>query len=203
MVEQNQVNIRDDAELKQGSTLMKLFQRLAGKFMLLGSMASLLPFVANAATLAEVDRLNAAYPPGSVILCLSELPGDGKDIKPTTLTVRAKVDEREENRAVYHTSITWLAAGSSAGLTLAYRMTLHGDETGQYSKIDPDSMQVTLPGASPETEKIILQGFRERLTADESFVPYSQIEITDFPSYISHNPGQPPSYCHKEQDKNL
>jgi len=81
-------------------------------------------------------------------------------------------------------------------------MTQRSDEKGQYSKIDPDSMTVSMPGATPETEQAVLQGFRKQFTADESFAPYSQIEITDFPSYISRNPGEPPTYCHKEQDSN-
>lgn len=40
-------------------------------------MAAATSSMASAATYEEMQRLDAAYPPGSVVVCRSDLPGDG------------------------------------------------------------------------------------------------------------------------------
>lgn len=62
-------------------------------------------------------------------------------------------------------------------------------------------MAVLMPAVGPEGEKTVLEGFRRRLPAGEEFSLYSIVEITNFPSYVTHKPGEPPSSCHKENQK--
>lgn len=160
-------------------------------------MAAVTSSVVSAATYEEMQRLDAAYPPGSVVVCRSDLPGDGSVQPPTTMTVRGTVISQKKGLTTYDISVTWAPEGSS-GMTLTYRMSQRSDRTGQYSRIDPTSMSVSMPAAGPEGEKTVLEGFRSRFATGESFTPYSQTEITGFPNYITRNPGEPPLYCRQE-----
>lgn len=157
---------------------------------------------AGAATREEMRRLDEAYPPGSVVVCHSDLPGDGKLSLPTTMISRGKVESRENGHTLYSVSVTWQTQGakeSDAGdLTLTFLMNQRSDEKGQYSFIDPESMAVSMPAAGPAGEEAVLKGFRSRFGGTENFSPYSQTEITEFPAYITRNPGEAPSYCRKE-----
>ncbi|MDF7662852.1 hypothetical protein PUG81_28220 [Erwiniaceae bacterium L1_54_6] len=155
---------------------------------------------AGAATREEVIRLNAAYPPGSVMVCSKNLPGDGKMVQPIVLQMRGTVVDRKQHSAVYEVSSTWSIPGksSSSDLTLKLRMLERLDDKGSYSRIVPDSMSVSMPSAGPAGEKSVLEGFRRRLPDGEIFTPFSNIEITDFPSYTVQTRGEPTSYCHKE-----
>lgn len=181
---------------------MKCFNRLIHRLLFVTVLAGATPLVSDAATYEEAQRLDTAYPVGSEVVCRADLAGDGQHLLPMTLITRAVVSARDSQHVVYDVSVAWLtAASASGGLTLRFRMTQRSDETGHYSTIDPDSMAVVMPGVGPEGENTILQGFRARLTGDEQFAPYSQIDITDFPSYVIHKPGDPPSYCHKTQNK--
>ena len=160
-------------------------------------MAAVTSSVASAATYDEMQRLDAAYPPGSVVVCRSDLPGEGSVHSPTTMTVRGTVISQTEGLTTYDISATWGPEGSS-GMTLTYRMSQRSDRTVQYSRIFPISIFVLLLAAGPEGEKTVLEGFRSRLATGESFTPYSQTEITDFPNYITRNPGEPPVYCRQK-----
>jgi len=62
---------------------------------------------AGAATREEMQRLDEAYPPGSVVVCHSDLPGDGKLSLPTTMISRGKVESRENGHTLYSVSVTW------------------------------------------------------------------------------------------------
>lgn len=157
---------------------------------------------AGAATYEEAARLDDAYPPGSTQVCSQYLPGDGQNILPTRLLVRATVISRTAERTVFRATAAWTPQGKTVpGLTLTYSLTQRKDETGYYSIVDPDSMSVTMPGAGSVTEKTVLEGMRQRLPAGEEFSPYSNWEITDFPSYVAHRPDEPLSYCHKEKQE--
>ncbi|MBZ6391844.1 MAG: hypothetical protein LBE90_15250 [Pantoea dispersa] len=154
----------------------------------------------HAATRDEVIHLNAAYPSGSVMVCSKNLPGDGKMIQPTILQMRGTVVDRKQDSAVYEVSSTWSIPGksSSSDLTLKLRMLERMDDKGSYSSIVPDSMSVSMTSVGPAGEKSVLEGFRRRLPAGEIFTPFSNIEITDFPSYTVQTRGEPTSYCHRE-----
>ncbi|GKW23704.1 hypothetical protein LW347_13885 [Pectobacterium polonicum] len=153
----------------------------------------------HAATWQEMQRLTDAYPPGSVVVCLSDLPGDGKKVLPTTLMVKGTVAARRDNLTDYDAVVTWLIKGKIGNeLTLTYRTTERIEKTGQYTRIDPDSMAVSLPEAGPEAEKTILAEFQNLTSREERFTPFTDIEITDFPSYISRGQDQPIAHCHKE-----
>lgn len=154
--------------------------------------------VVSAATYEEMQRLDAAYPPGSVVFCRSDLPGDWNVQPPTTMTARGTVISQAKGITTYDISATWAPEGSSSGMTLTYSMSLRSDRSGQYLRIDPTSMSVSMPAAGSEGEKTVLEGFRSRFASGESFTPYSQAEITDFPNYITRNPGEPPIYCRQE-----
>lgn len=180
---------------------MKTGKGIAGR---LGIMVVLLSTASAvyAATREEMQRLDAAYPPGSVVVCHSDLPGDGKLSLPATMFSRGKVESKVNGHTLYNVSVTWRIKNekkSDAGdMTLTFLMTQRNDEKGQYSLIDPESMAVSMPAAGPAGEEALLKGFRSRFGGTESFTPYSQTEITEFPAYITRNPGEAPSYCHKE-----
>lgn len=164
----------------------------------LGLTTAFMASGAGAATYEEMQRLEAAFPPGSVVICKSDTPGDGKFKKPTTMTARGTIVSQKRGLTTYDISATWLPEGSRTGMTLVYRMSQRSDGNGQYSRIDPASLSISMSGAGPEGEKAVLEGFRTRFAAGESFAPYSQTEITDFPDYITRNPGEPPVYCHQD-----
>ena len=153
--------------------------------------------VGRAASYEERQRLDAAYPPGSVVVGKSELPGDGNGQPPTSTTARGTGISQTKGLTTYDISVTWAPEGSS-GMTLTYRVSQRSVRSGQYSRIDPTRMSVSMPAAGPEGEKTVLEGFRSRFATGESFTPYSQTEITDFPNYITRNPGEPPVYCRQE-----
>lgn len=172
---------------------------MAGYATGLSALLSVTTLGAGAATHQEILRLAEAYPPGSVVVCRSDFPGDGKLRQPTTLINRGTVTAHRNNLTDYNVVLTWLTKGqTSNGLTLTFRATERTEKAGQYTRVDPDSMAVSLLGAAPEEEKAALAGFRKQMGGKENFVPYTQIEITDFPAYIIRIPGEVPVHCHRE-----
>jgi len=154
---------------------------------------------AGAATYEEVKRLDAAYPPGSVVICRSDLPGDSQMLRHTLTTTRGTVVARRNNITDFDVAVTWLTEGETgAGMTLTFRSTERAEKKGVYVRIDPDSMSLSLPGAREEEKKTVLDGFRDNFARTEHFGAYSETEITDFPSYVVRKPGEPPALCHKE-----
>lgn len=115
---------------------------------------------------------------------------------------RGKVESRENGHTLYSVSVTRQTQGakeSDAGdLTLTFRMNQRSDEKGQHPLIDPESMAVSVLAAGPAGEEAVLKGFRSRFDGTDNFTPYCQTEITEFPAYITSNPGEAPSYCRKE-----
>jgi len=167
-----------------------------------GLLCSGLIPAAGAATNEEMTRLEAAYPAGSVVICRQDLPGDGMARLPTRLEVHGTVLNREADLTTGQGIATWRTHGSaSPGLTLTFVVTQRKSGSGYYSRIDPASMAVSMPAVGPEGEKNVLEGFRRRLPAGEEFAPFSETEITDFPSYVVRKPDEPPSYCHKEMQE--
>lgn len=157
---------------------------------------------AGAATYEEAAHLDDAYPPGSTEVCIQNLPRDAKNILPTRLEVRATIISRTADLTTGRGIVTWITHGSTApGLTLTYTFKQRENGSGYYSRIDPASMAVSMPAVGPEGEKNVLESFRRRMPAGEEFAPFSQIEITDFPSYVVRKPGEPVSYCHKAKQK--
>lgn len=63
--------------------------------------------VASAATYEEMQRLDTAYPLGSVVVCRSDLPGDGSVQPPTTMMVRGTVISQIKGLTTYDISATW------------------------------------------------------------------------------------------------
>ncbi|SNY79788.1 hypothetical protein [Enterobacter sp. CC120223-11] len=179
----------------------KLIAYVAGITVVIAGTVSM----AGAATRKEMQQIDAAYPPGSVVVCHSDIPGDGKLNYPTTMLSRGTVTSTGQGRTIYDVSVTWRmksqAGRADTDLTLTFKMHQRSDATGQYTLIDRDSMAVSMPAAGPASEAIALDGFRRRFGGTENFTPYSQFEITTFPSYINHTPGEAPMYCHKEAAK--
>jgi hypothetical protein len=157
---------------------------------------------AGAATNEEMGRLDEAYPRGSVVICRQDLPGDGMVRLPTRLEIRETVISRKADLTTGRGVATWITHDSTApGLTLTYTFRQRKNGSSYYSRSDPASMVVSMPAVGPEGEKTVLEGFRRRLPAGEEFSPFSQIEITDFPSYVVRKPGEPVSYCQKAKQK--
>ncbi|WP_435956164.1 hypothetical protein [Dryocola sp. BD626] len=176
-----------------------LFQSAVKRLCLITALTALTATAVSAATYEEMQRLDAAYPPGSVVVCRSDTPGDANGQPRTAMTARGTIISQTKGLTTYDITVTWLPEGSSSsGMMLRYSMSQRSNKNGLYSRIDPASLSASLPGGSPEVEKAILEGFRSRFATGESFAPYSQTEITDFPDYITRNPGEAPVYCHQE-----
>lgn len=159
-------------------------------------------FGAGAATPEEMVRLDAAYPPGSVVICHQDRPGDGRELLPGRLEFRAIILTQTADQTIARGTAMWITRGhATPGLTLTFTVTQRKSESGYYSRVDPASMVVTMPAAGPAGEKTVLEGMRQRLPAGEEFAPFSQTEITDFPSYVVRKPDEPPSFCHKENQE--
>lgn len=58
-------------------------------------------FSAGAITRGEAQRLDTAYPPGSVVVCRSALPVDAKSAEHITVVTRGKVLARYDNLTDY------------------------------------------------------------------------------------------------------
>lgn len=170
--------------------------------MLYGLLCLGLMPTAGAATADEMARLDAVYPPGSVVICHQELPGNSRDRLPGWLEFRGTILTRTADQMKAWGTLAWFTHGyATPGLTLTFTVTQRNSKSGYYSRVDPASMIVSMPAAGPEGEKIVLDGMRRRLPAGEEFAPFSQTEITEFPSYVVRKPDQQPSYCHKEKQE--
>lgn len=157
-------------------------------------------FGAGAATREEAQRLNAAYPPGSVVVCRSDLPADTNSALHTTVVTRGKVLARHNNLTDFETEVAWLNEDTGTrAMTLTFRSTERAGPAGVYLRIDPDSMALVVPGAPPETKENALNSFRVSMASAELYSPYSDTDITDFPSYVTHKPGEPVAHCSKEE----
>lgn len=120
-------------------------------------------------------------------------------LRRTLVTTRGTVITRRNNLTDYDVKVTWLTEGAnSSGMTLTFQSTERAEQSGVYLRIDPDTMAVSLPGASHEEKNNLLDGFRTRFGGSEHFASYTETEITDFPSYIYRKPGEPTAYCHKD-----
>ncbi|MDW5500143.1 hypothetical protein R6Y99_10120 [Pseudomonas lundensis] len=167
--------------------------------MVIGGILLFGPLYAGAVTREEMRTLDAAYPPGSVTICESQLEGNGKDLLPMLVKIRGSITDRSGNVSHSVVSVMFIPHGkSTATITLSYRQTVTMEANGQWAHIDPDSLKVSMP-ASPSSEDIVAQGFRDRLPSGKELQPYETTEITDFPSYVVRVPGESPLYCHKEE----
>ncbi|CAH0492068.1 unnamed protein product [Peronospora farinosa] len=157
-------------------------------------------FGAGAVTQEEAQRLDTAYPPGSVVVCRSDLPAAAKSAEHTTVVTRGKVLARHDNLTGFDTEVAWHNEGTGAKvMALTFRSSERAVPAGVYLRIEPDSMVLTVPGAPPETVKNVLNSFRVAMAGEEHYSPYSDTDITDFPSYVTHKPGEPAAWCSKEE----
>lgn len=125
-----------------------------------GLLCSGLIPAAGAATNEEMSRLDEAYPPGSVVICRQDLPGDGMVRLPTRLEIRETVISRKADLTTGRGVATWITHGSTApGLTLTYMFKQRKNGSGYYSRIDPASMAVSMPAVGPEGKKPFLRVF--------------------------------------------
>lgn len=53
----------------------------------------------GAVTREDMLKLNAAYPPGSVVICETRLEGNGKNIMPMLLKTRGHIKKEQKNSA--------------------------------------------------------------------------------------------------------
>lgn len=154
---------------------------------------------AGAITREGMQKLDAAYPPGSVTICESQFEGNGKDLIPMFVKIRGHTIDRSENVSHSDVHVMFIPHGSStATITLSYRQTVTMEANGQWAHIDPDSLKVSMP-TNPSSEEIVAQGFRDRLPSGKELQPYETTEITDFPSYVVRVSGESPLYCHKDE----
>ena len=157
-------------------------------------------FGAGAVTQEEAQRLDTAYPPGSVVVCRSDLPAAAKSAEHTTVVTRGKVLARHDNLTGFDTEVAWLNEGTGAKvMALTFRSSERAVPAGVYLRIEPDRMVLTVPGAPPETVKNVLNSFRVAMAGEEHYSPYSDTDITNFPSYVTHKPGEPAAWCSKEE----
>ncbi|WP_432755504.1 hypothetical protein [Pseudomonas sp. WMBT8] len=155
----------------------------------------------EAITREEMLKLNAAYPPGSVVSCETQLEGNGKNILPTLLKTRAHIKERTGNLTRTDVSVTFIPKGlSSNTMTVNYQSRATMEDDGELIDIDPASLTVSFSAANPAGEEIVANKMRSTLPPTGSDLRlYKTVKITDFPSFIITPQDQPPTYCSKEE----
>lgn len=155
----------------------------------------------EAITREEMLNLNAAYPPGSVVSCETQLEGNGKNLMPMLLKTRASIKERTEYLSRAEVSITFIPHGSSSTkMTVNYQARATMEEDGERVDIDPDSLTVSFIPENPASAAIVADKMRSSLPPTGSDLrPYKRVKITNFPSFIITPPDQPPTYCFKEE----
>jgi len=155
----------------------------------------------EAITREEMLKLNAAYPPGSVISCETRLEGNGKNLLPTLLKTRAHIKERSGNLTRTDVSVTFVPQGSSTTtMTVNYQSRATVEDDGELVDIDPDSLTVSFSPSNPASESIVANKMRSTLPPTGSDLRlYKTVTITDFPSFIITPQDQPPIYCFKEE----
>jgi hypothetical protein len=177
-------------------------KRICMTFLLSVSLgiALLNPLNAGAITREGMQKLDAAYPPGSFTICESQLEGNGKELIPMLVKIRGHIIDRSENVSHSDVRVMFIPHGAStATITLSYRQTVTMEADGQWAHIDPDSLKVSMP-TNPSSEEIVAQGFHDWLPSGKELQPYETTEITNFPSYVVRVPGEPPLYCHKDEE---
>ena len=98
------------------------------------------------------------------------------------------------------TQVAWLIKGSDSNtMTLTFRSTERATPTSVYLHINLDTMTLVMPGAPDRTVKIMLVGFKTRLTSADQYSPYSDTDLTDFPSYVTHKTDESAARCSKEE----
>lgn len=101
---------------------------------------------------------------------------------------------------IIDTEVAWINEGTGArAMVLIFRSTERAVPAGVYIRIDPDSMVLTVPGAPHETVKNALNSFRVAMASTEQYSSYSDTDIMDFPSFMTHKPGEPAARCSKEE----
>lgn len=155
----------------------------------------------EAITREEMLKLNAAYPPGSVVSCETQLEGNGKNILPTLLKTRAHIKERTGNLTRTDVSVTFVPKGlSTHTMTVNYQSRATMEEDGELIDIDPDSLTVSFSTANPEGGAIVANKMRSLIPPTGSDLRlYKTVKITDFPSFIITPQDQPPTHCFKEK----
>lgn len=164
-------------------------------------MAVLGSVSAGAITREDMLKLNAAYPPGSVVSCETRLEGNGKNIRPMLLKTRGHIKKRTEKLSQADVSTVFIPQGSSTvTMTVNYQQRATMEEDGELVDIDPDSLTVSFSAANPAAEAVVAKKMRDILPPSGSDLrPYETAKITVFPAYTISPPGQPPIYCHKEK----
>ncbi|MBN0975992.1 hypothetical protein JTY93_15210 [Pseudomonas hygromyciniae] len=155
----------------------------------------------EAITRDEMLKLNAAYPPGSIVSCETQLEGNGKNLLPTLLKTRAHIKERTGNLTRTDVSVTFIPLGSATTtMTVNYQSRATMEDDGELIEIDPDSLTVSFSPANPASESIVANKMRSILPPTGSDLRlYKTVKITDFPSFIITPQDQPPTYCLKEE----
>lgn len=149
----------------------------------------------GAATLAQMQQLDAATPPGSRIVCERNYPAQD-DVRPALrLVYNAVVTGRKGPRTEFRVGLSFYPSGSSEPDTVIHftqSVTLGQDE--QMEETDPASVSVRLPYGTADDEQQLAARVRREQTAPGQ-LPYSQIAFTTFPDYVVNIPGIPRGYC--------
>lgn len=153
---------------------------------------------AAAATREEIQALDAALPAGSVIVCLSQVKGDGKQRLPVQTIVRAIVTDKDATRTGYDVRVMVVTNKRKLpDMMLGYHMTAFTGTSGLWMHIDPDSLTVSMP-RSPDEEASVASGLRARFVSGDEWSAFSESNITGPTSWISLRPGHAPLTCNKK-----
>lgn len=149
----------------------------------------------RAATLTQMQQLDAATPPGSHIVCERNYPARDEARPALRLVYNAVVTGRKGPRTEFRVGLSFYPSGSSEPDTVIHftqSVTLEQDE--QVEETDPGSVSVSLPYGTADDEKQLAARIRREQTAPRS-LPYSQIAFTTFPDYVVNAPGIPAGVC--------
>lgn len=149
----------------------------------------------GAATLAQMQQLDAATPPGSRIVCERNHPARDAATPAYRELITGVVTARQGHRTEYQVELAVYPSGSNTPFSLIrFTQAVTLGEDAQTVTIDPASLSVSLHGATADEERQLFESIRRDQPAT-SQDPYSQTEFTTFPDYVVNEPGIPTGYC--------
>ncbi|MGU3414958.1 hypothetical protein ACLBW0_14445 [Enterobacteriaceae bacterium C34A] len=151
---------------------------------------------AIAATREEMIRLDKSSPPGTVIVCRQDFPQLDANHPAMTVMMKGVVVDRVDDATTFDVETTFSRPPENKPDTILHfrqisRLQVEGQEVHNL----PNTLRVTLPSGTQAAEAALAARIR-RDQPEVSIDLYSQIEFTNFPSYLIRRSGIPTMYCH-------
>ncbi|MCT4709215.1 hypothetical protein MUA04_03265 [Enterobacteriaceae bacterium H11S18] len=147
--------------------------------------------VSAAATLDDMQKLNTAYPVGSMILCQK------KDAS-TTTRIYGRVLSRDKDTTRYQITMKTFHVNETNPILIAkYQQREVLEENEQVVYRLPETLSVSMP-AHPDKEKELRQFFLNQIKPEGISEEYGKFEMRGPSSYLIHTADGLVLFCKKE-----